>query len=177
MKKSGVEQRPTAVPVWIKEIISARYTQQEDSPSAIILPDGRTLQRVRVYGIIVSTNELVIDDGTGSMLVRSFETIHDAQVGAPAIVIGRPRIYDGQPYILGEIVKTIHAGWLQLRKQQTPNQTPNPLEVIRTLDTGEGADYDEAAKRIGAKGEDMILHLLSTGEIFETKPGKLKLLE
>ncbi len=172
-----MEQKPTAIPVWISELLSGRFTQQEDSPSSIVLSDGRTAQRVRLYGIIVSTNEIVIDDGTGSMLVRSFETPLNAQVGAPALVIGRPREYNGQQYILGEIIKTIHPGWLQLRKQQKPAKTENPLDIVRTLDTGEGAEYDEVVKRIGTKGEETIVHLLSTGELFETKPGKLKLLE
>ncbi len=172
-----MEQKPTAIPVWISELLSGSFTQQEDSPSAIILQDGRTVQRVRLYGIIVSTNEIVIDDGTGSMLVRTFETPINTQVGAPALVIGRPRTYDGQPYILGEIIKTIHPGWLQLRKQQKPAKTENPLDIVRTLDTGEGAEYDEVIKRIGTKGEETIVHLLSTGELFETKPGKLKILE
>ena len=172
-----MEQVPTAVPIWISELLSGSFTQQEDSASAIVLPDGRTLQRVRLYGVIVSTNEMVIDDGTGSMLIRSFETPLNAQIGAPAIVIGRPRIYNGQPYLLGEIVKTIHPGWLQLRKQQKPTKTENPLDIVRTLDTGDGADYEEVVKRLGAKGEETVVHLLSTGELFETKPGKLKLLE
>jgi hypothetical protein len=172
-----VEQKPTAIPVWISELLSGRFTQQEDSPSAIVLSDGRTMQRVRLYGIIVSTNEIIIDDGTGSILVRSFEAPINAQVGAPALVIGRPREYNGQQYILGEIIKTIHPGWLQLRNQQKPAKTENPLDIVRTLDTGEGAEYDEVVKRIGTKGEEIIVHLLSTGELFETKPGRLKLLE
>jgi hypothetical protein len=172
-----VEHKPTAIPVWISELLSGRLTQQEDTPSTIILPDGRTAQRVRIYGVIVSTNEIIIDDGTGSILVRSFETPINAEVGAPALVIGRPRMYEGQQYILGEIIKTIHPGWLQLRNKQKPAKTENPLDIVRTLDKGEGAEYDEVIKRIGAKGEEIIVHLLSTGELFETKPGRLKLLE
>jgi hypothetical protein len=86
-------------------------------------------------------------------------------------------MYNGQPYLLGEIIKTVHPGWLQLRKKQAPAKTQNPVEVVRALDKGEGADYDEVLKQIGKGGEDIIVHLLSTGEIFETRPGKLKLLE
>ena len=171
--KNGVE-RQTAIPVWISELLSGRFDQQEDSPSAVILPDGRTLQRARLYGIVVSMPELVIDDGTGSILVRTFESQSKSQVGDPVLVIGRPRVYNGQPYLLGEIIKTINPAWLQLRKQP---KTQNPLEIVRNLDSGEGADYDEVIKRIGTKGEETVLHLLSTGELFETKPGKLKLLE
>ena len=172
-----MEQKPTAIPVWISELRSGRFAQQEDAPSAVILQDGKELQRVRLYGVIVSTNELVVDDGTGSILIRTFETPTNAQIGDPVLVIGRPRVYNEQPYLLGEIIKTVHPDWLQLRKKQAPIKTQNPLEIVRALDNGEGADYDEVLKRIGTKGEDIIVHLLSTGEIFETKPGKLKLLE
>ncbi len=172
-----MEQQPTAVPVWISELLSGRFTQQEDAPSTVVLPDGQTVQRIRLYGVIVSKDELVIDDGTGSILIRSFDTPLNASVGDAVLVIGRPRVYNEQPYLLGEIVKTIHPLWLQLRKQQTPAKAKNPLDIVRTLDTGDGADYDEVIKRIGTNGEDAILHLLSSGELFETKPGKLKVLE
>ena len=174
-------ERATAIPVWISELFSGSFLEQEDAASTVVLPDGRQLQRVRLFGVVVSTEELVIDDGTGSILVRTFENQSNALVGDPVLVIGRPRIYNGQQYLLGEIVKKINSKWLELRnKQQLPEKTDVTqlaLNTVRGLDKGDGADYNEVLAQLGEKGEDFIIHLLSKGELFETRPGKLKILE
>jgi RPA family protein len=169
--------RQTAIPVWISELLSGSFQQQEDTPARVILPNGSSVERIRIYGIIVSASDLVVDDGTGSILVRSFETPAKAAIGDSVLVIGRPRIYNGQQYILGEIVKKIDPLWLEARKKnKQPTQQQDVLSVVRALDTGEGADYNVVLAKIG-NNEEKIVHLLAVGELFETRPGKLKVLE
>lgn len=164
-------ERETAINVWITELVSGSFTQQEDGPSSILLQNGKTIGKARIYGIAVSTEELIVDDGTGSILVRTFETPFNVKIGDPVLVIGRPRMYEEQCYILGEIVKKIDKKWLEIREKTHPAE---PIEIIRTLDKGDGANYEEVAARIG---EEKVIHLLATGEIFETRPGKIKVLE
>ncbi|VVB80899.1 Uncharacterised protein [uncultured archaeon] len=165
-------ERDTAKHVWISELLSGSLIPKEDSPTEIMLKDGSTINRARIYGVAVSTNELVVDDSTGSILIRTFENAFDTKIGDTVLVIGRPRIYDNQCYILGEIVKKIDPKWLEIREKIHPRQ--DPISIIRALDTGEGADYQKVVNKIG---EDKVIHLLSTGEIFETRPGKLRILE
>ena len=172
-----MEQKP-AIPVWITELLSGSFQQQEDMPAHVALPDGRTVERLRLWGIAVSTTDLVIDDGTGSILVRNFETPISIAIGDPVLIIGKPRIYNGQQYILGEIVKKVDARWLDVRKKTAPvnTQQTNVLSIVRALDSGDGADYNAVLARIG-NNEEKIVHLLAIGELFETRPGKLKVLE
>ena len=165
-------ERDTAKHVWISELLSGSLLLRENSPSEILLKDGSAIIRARMYGIVVSTNELVVDDSTGSILVRTFENSFNANIGDTVLVIGRPRMHNDQCYILGEIVKKIDPKWLEIREKTHPRQ--DPISIIRTLDKGEGADYQKVASQIG---EDKVIHLLSTGEIFETRPGKLRILE
>jgi len=176
-----MEGKDTAVHAWIGDIIKGDYKQTENSPSALVLPNGEQLQKTRIYGIVVSSDELVIDDGTGSILVRSFEKQLKREIGAAVLVIGRPRSYNGEAYILGEIVKIIDPKWLEIRKKQIPRAESSTSEKVREIikkqDQGEGADYEEVLNALGEKGEELIIHLLATGELFETKPGKLKVLE
>lgn len=167
-------EQHTAKPTWISEILNANFIQQEDGPSTIELQDGTIAHKIRIYGIIVSTDEIVVDDGTGSILVRTFETNQKTTLGDPVIVIGKPRTYNNQPYILGEIVKKIDPKWMELRKKQ---KKQNPLEIVKELDKGEGADYNEVITKIGNNGEEIIVSLLAKGDLFETRPGKLKVLE
>ena len=177
-----MEQREPAVHVWISELLSGSFVQNEESPSSVTLPNGRIIYRARLYGIVVSNEELVVDDSTGSIVVRAFEQHFTANTGEPVLIIGRPRLYNNEPYILGEIVKRTEIGWLNLREKQHPrpmraDPREHALETVRALDAGDGADYDAVVARIGDKGEEIIVHMLAVGELFETKPGKLKVLE
>ncbi len=171
-----MEQKP-ALPVWIAELLSGSFTQREDTPAHVVLPNGKSVERLRIYGIVVSTNDLVVDDGTGSILIRNFDTPATAKIGETVLVIGRPRVYNGQQYILGEIVKKIDPKWLEVRKKaEQPAQQQDVLSIVRALDSGEGADYNAVLAKIG-NNEEKIVHLLAVGELFETRPGKLKVLE
>jgi len=163
-----------AIHTWIADLLKGEIVQKENEPSALYI-GGEKLQRVRIYGTAVSTQELIVDDGTGSILVRSFDKPIIAELGDPVLVIGRPRLYNGEHYVIGEIVKKIDPIWLAIIKKK--NKKAGPLELIRELDKGEGADYEEVISQLGSKGESQITHLLATGEIFETRPGKLKVLE
>lgn len=176
-----MEWRDTAVHVWISELCGGKMVQVQDRPSALVVND-QSLGRVRLHGIVVGTEELVVDDGTGSMLVRSFEQQWSVRVGDPVVVIGRPRLYDGELYILGEIVKKVDLLWLEVRKKVTRAPVSGDVgtrvvDIVRRQDTGDGADYDAVVSELGDKGEELIVHLLATGALFETKPGKLKVLE
>ncbi|MEM3154674.1 MAG: hypothetical protein QW165_03875 [Candidatus Woesearchaeota archaeon] len=170
-----MEQKP-AVAVWIAELLNGSFQQSDNLPTQVILQDGTALERLRIYGIVVSTNELVVDDGTGSILVRSFDTPTAASIGDPILVIGRPRVYNNQQYLLGEIIKKIDPAWLELRKRTSKPVQHDILSIVRSLDTGDGADYNAVLARIG-NNEEKIVHLLAIGELFETRPGKLKVLE
>jgi len=171
-----VEQRKPAIHTWISEISSGSIVQQEDQPSVLLLQNGIQLERTRIYGTVVSTGELVVDDGTGSILVRAFDANVQLPIGTFVLVIGKPRIYNNEPYILGEIVKKIDEKWLEVRKKQFPiKKNASAIDIIKALDKGDGADYNQVAERLG--DEKIIVHLLATGELFETRPGKLKVLE
>lgn len=51
-------------------------------------------------------------------------------------------------------------------------------DVIKRLDRGDGADFDEVVKQSSSpEAESTVLSLLKNGDIFEVSPGKLKVLE
>jgi len=162
--------------IWISELLSGSFIQVADAPSKLQTREGHIVSRMRVYGIVVSTDELIVDDGTGSILVRSFEPVSTPTIGETVLIIGRPRLYENNPYLLGEIVKRCDPKWIDIAKKTNP-LAKNTLELIRELDNGEGADYEHVLNRLGSNGEEVITQLLANGELFETRPGKLKLLE
>ena len=58
------------------------------------------------------------------------------------------------------------------------DDTSKILALVKEMDIGEGADIQDVISKSGNKETESILkNLLQEGEIFEIKPGKLKVLE
>jgi hypothetical protein len=207
------QKRQTARKLWIKDLLAGTYIKEEGlKPNHVLLPDQSQAARVNLLGVVVSTSTeglptLVLDDGTGRITVRTFEPsaqMNAAQVGDVVLVIGRPRQFSHERYVLPEIVRKLaDLGWLDVRKQELATQpaaisalpqaqtgvvedvldesfrlTETVLGAIRSLDQGQGADTDAVLKRLSAPdAEKAVQFLLRNGDIFEVSPGKLKVLE
>ena len=106
-------KRHTAYKVRIKDIIDSKYIKGEGEWSPNYLEVGiLEVSRVNLMGVLVSNqteqnyHNMLIDDGTGRITVRSFEDIkNDVNVGDIVLVIGRPREYGNERYIVPEIIK------------------------------------------------------------------------
>ena len=114
------------------------------------------------------------------------------------MVIGRVREYANERYITPEIIRAIDKDWLYLRKKecQTHQSTPeknsketapiessenaveNIIALIREHDQGNGVDIETILEKSSVeKAEELIAHLIKQGEIFELRPGVVKVLE
>jgi len=200
-------KRETAYICLISDIIQGNFVKAEGwNPSYVVTAIGN-LSRINLMGVLVSRedNDLVLDDGSGRIILRSFEegSLNEFNVGDFVTVIGRPRAYNEQKYIVPEIIKKTEPTWAEYRKKQieflkreqvpvrkenkviaaeptspVANQYQKIIEFIRDLDAGDGAEANEVAGRTGFPNAEMlILKLIEEGEIFEIKPGRLKILE
>ena len=184
--------RQTAVICTLEDINEGEWVQRESpDPSGIRTSKG-FLSRVNIIGVIVerpTEQSIVFEDGTGRMTARSFDPLPQldrVDVGDVVLVIGRPREYNGERYIVLEICKKLDKRWVVYRQKQlgvkqelkeelSGNPVQDTLTTIRELDDGGGADVDAVIKRVG--DERIITTLLEEGEIFEMRPGKVKVLE
>ncbi|MBU1198449.1 MAG: hypothetical protein KKF46_08695 [Nanoarchaeota archaeon] len=200
-------KRETAFMCKVNDLLNGSFVKTEGwNPSYFSTAYG-DISRVNLTGVIVSKEQggsVVIDDGSGRILLRSFENdaFENINVGDLVLIIGRPRIYNEQKYVLPEIVKKIEQKWgvyrqlklevlrKKIKVKKVENRIPvkgdtqpvnyfqKILEFIKDLDTGEGAETEEVIKRSQAKNaEELIQKLIEEGEIFEVRPGKLKILE
>ncbi len=63
-------------------------------------------------------------------------------------------------------------------EENVVSRTDRILQIIRDLDDGQGASVDDVLiESGGAKAETILTNLLADGEIFEIKPGRVKVLE
>jgi hypothetical protein len=215
--------RQTAVPCTLEEIKGGAWVQNDGlTPSGVRTPRGM-IARASTIGVIIEKRGdagLTLDDGTSIINVRSFDTNPvpvRADIGDIVLVVGRPREYNGERYLVLEICKKLrNPAWAQYRKHElaaglpatqergapvAPIEVPahsvtiqkdesgedgsevkNPFEAligkIRELDSGSGADIEDVLAVLAVDGGDKYLRtLIEEGEIFETRPGKVKVLE
>lgn len=218
-------KRQTAYKCTIKQILTGNYVQKTGwDPNYIEI--GKTqISRVNIIATIVTKEEntLFVDDGTGQMSIMLFnESINPKKinVGDVAIIIGKPREYNNQRYVVPEIIKKIeNKKWIDYRKkelalqdefEEATNQRPKEeinesqdtqqdidepeqdsqeeqpvdnyayqlINLIKKLDAGSGAEMNEVISQSKIKdAEKYLTTLMNEGEIFEIRPGKLKVLE
>lgn len=212
-------KRLVACKAGISDLLNWKYFKEEGwASNYVLLEDGRKVSRVNVIGIVVAKNfdqnanysEILIDDGSAKIGLRSFEkndVLENAKIGDIVLVIGRPREFGNEKYVLAEILKILGGkNWLELRKieleieardsgktvavkdeeeliedfiEEAPvDSYRHILDIIKKLDKGDGADYDEIVASSKNKSCDKIITLLlKQGDVFEIRAGKLKVLE
>lgn len=215
------QKRQTAFIVRIADIIKGSYVKEEGWQPNYIKMGNKKVSRVNIIATVISKPEeepfktMVVDDGA-RISVRSFEdadVFKNFEIGDIVLIIGRPREYAEQKYIMPEIIKKVDEKWAELRclhleklevsekeekvleldgtkeeeeegKEEVATEKvmdtkmQHVFELIKELDKGDGADFEAVMNKADTHNpEKIIRQLLEQGEIFELRPGKLKVLE
>ena len=209
LEQKSFQKRQVAYKVWISDILNSNFMKDETSAGYIKINEV-VVSRVNLIATAVykadqeqNLSSVMIDDGTGKILLKSFENFtafSKIDVGDMVLVVGRIREFSSEKYIMPEILKKLNdIGWMAVRKLELKdrilaeqkeekidgadkNLSANASEQIYTLikkfDTDDGADIDEIIKNSDLNdAESIINRLLENGDIFEIKPGRVKVLE
>ncbi|MBI2657837.1 hypothetical protein HYX08_04045 [Candidatus Woesearchaeota archaeon] len=196
-------QRQVAYKIRISDILDSSLKKDETSAGYIIL-NGMNVSRVNIIATVVYISEdsgfrsTLIDDGTGRISLRAFDNSNlfsALEIGDVVLMVGKIREFSNDKYIMPEILKKLgDTGWLGLRKaeldrlpdikgeSQKPDEAVNTGEhiysLIRSLDIGDGVPIEDIIKKSNdSMAEKIISRLLESGDIFEVRPGMLKVLE
>ncbi len=209
-------ERKTATKVRIKDLVEGEFIRTEGTmePNYVVTPLNETVSRARVMGVVVSkfTSEdekyvtVTLDDSSEIISIRTFgdtDVLNDIEVGETIDVVGKVKEYQGEIYMLPEVVHIVEdPNWELVRrlelfiKDKTLGKIPSEavenklefegeaprdsvLEVIKTGDEGEGVKYVTVVRETGIKEEDLdkiINDLLVEGEIYEPKIGRFKIM-
>ncbi len=230
-------KRQIAKIVPIKSIKSGTYIEREGWEPNSVQTEFGEVSRINCIGIIIEISkpvnvleeqsQFVIDDGTETIEVRSFEKLQlssQIDVGSTVLLIGKPRKYMDNMYIIPEIIKPLQKEWIAYRKKQfaqlekipveelpkseesqqiekpetvkktvvepekeeseeesvTEKSEENIIQTIDSLDEGSGVNIEIVISQVTGDEESLkekINSLLLHGEIFEIKPGFLKVLK
>lgn len=210
LQQKTFQKRQVAYRVSISAILNGSITKDEFFVGYIRLGNNN-VSRVNVIATLVHKPEqsssyynAIIDDGTGRITLRSFEnndTFLKVDVGDTMLVIGKIREFNGEKYVVPEILKKLkNIGWVNVRKleliqnnmvsydikitdkdaieQESASIDEEIYSLIKKLDEGCGVSIEDIIKNSNnSKAENIITKLLESGDIFEVKPGKLKVLE
>ena len=206
------QKRQVAHKIMIKDLLEGRYIKEEGwNPNYIKLKDGREISRANILGAVVdklpvkniTQQSVLIDDGSANINLRLFEEtklFDNIKIGDLVIIIGKPREFNKQIYVVPEIIKKIDDNnWIKLRKLELNRKKTKKratikeesiieediitddndvLSIIKTIDKGEGVDINDIITNSKNKDiEKIINNMIKIGELFEITPGKIKILE
>lgn len=205
MSELQQKKRQIAYKVLIFNILNGIFSKDELYVGYIKL-NNKNISRVNLIATVVdkaeysSYSSIMIDDGTGRIPLRTIENnqfFSKIDVSDVVLVIGRIREFNNERYVMPEVIKKINSSWLNVRRfeqsqsfdnkiiEHTTEETNTDSNInetiyllIKKMDAGDGVAIDDVIKNSNnSEAERIICKLLENGDIFEIKPGKLKVLE
>ena len=120
------QKRHIAYKVNIRDILSGEYVRGEGWEPSFINLGSIKVSRIDIIASVIDkapgseSLSFVIDDGDSQILCRSFEIISNISaisIGDIIHIVGRPRDYNGERYILPEIIQKVDSPkWMLARK-------------------------------------------------------------
>jgi RPA family protein len=219
-----LQKRRTAYKFWISDIANATMTKQGDAYSFFKIKN-MDVTRVNVMANVTfkfigdnnSYAALTLDDGTATIRAKAWRDdtsiFNGINLGDIVLVIGKIREYNGELYILPEVVRQLDPNWELVRKLEmlklygkpiiadissefampkTTDITTN-IEEDAVLETSRqkvfaliendssefGAKIENIPEKLGLneeEAESIISDLLKEGEIYQVKPGYVKII-
>ena len=138
---------------------------------------------------------LTIDDASGQIKLKAFgediEPLKDVLQGDTLQIIGNVREWNGELYVIPEVIKKVDPRWLLVRKleiqkmrKDMPADESSPLKdmimkKIKDAETDGGIDIDTIIMDTEASPDLIngdIKRLLEEGLVYEPRPGRLRYL-
>lgn len=128
-------KRETAIKCRVSDLVNSRYVKREGWEANYFETVFGKISRVNILGVVVLSQEniLVIDDGSGSIQLRNFENnqTFDQTIGTLVMIIGRPRSFNEQVFIVPEIIKKIdNPLWVKYRTLELNLQPKKKINKI-----------------------------------------------
>src|SRR3989338_6066966 len=149
-------KRAAAIKLLISELRGLPYMKEDGWASSFLQAEGR-IYRLSLIGTVIQKSadnlSLTVDDGSGTIALRVFEDrgMLSKDIGDIVLVIGKPREFSSERYVLPEVVKKVDVGWLRVhlagisKRPSLLSTMPNPHQENKkdAADGGESEGYQE----------------------------------
>jgi len=140
---------------------------------------------------------LTVDDASGQFKLKAFgedvEMFEDVVQGDTLQIIGNVREWNGELYVIAEVVKKVDARWLLVRKLEIQNARKDMpvaeggdnslknsiMEKIKAAEADGGIDVEGLIMDVEASPDAIngeVKKLLEEGLVYEPRPGRLRYL-
>ena len=165
-ERKEIMKRQVAYKLMISQVLAGSYKKAENEPNHLIVDDKFKISRVNVMGIIIeldknedsSYKSFFIDDSSGKISVRIFEgnelkDIGSLDAGDPVLVIGKPRLYGNDIYIVPEIIKKVDSMWLKVHQAEINSQDLSKIAEITQIKANKDDDTNMISELIPTEEE------------------------
>ena len=161
-----VKKRSTAYKVHISDLVSGKWVEKPNG-RFVLTNSGLEAQRARVMGTVVDKfissqsefGSITVDDGTKTIRAKAWKTqnplINKVQIGDIVDVIGKVREYQGEIYLVPELIISVDdPNWELLRELEimslNPKDKTSPVkEEIGISEEDEAAVEENLVDKIG----------------------------
>lgn len=139
---------------------------------------------------------LTVDDASGQLKLKAFGEdigpLKDIMQGDTLQIIGNMREWNGELYMIPEVIKKVDVRWLLVRKLEIQNERKNMpteesgsslkndiMQKIKDAEGDGGIDVDAMIMDIKANPDSInaeVKKLLEEGLIYEPRPGRMRYL-
>jgi len=121
-------------------ILDSEFVKEEGWTPNYLVMGNRNVSRVNIIAAVVGKEEnehnirLSIDDGSGVINLLAFENIPcivDIKIGDIVNVVGKPRVFNEDKYIMPETIKCVDKEWLRVRQKEL-ERSKGPEKKIET---------------------------------------------
>lgn len=201
---SEIRKRNIAYKMRIGDVLKGKIVSDEGKFLFLELGDRRVV-RINILANCVDKYiqdgekkyaTLTMDDASGQIRLKTFgddiEILKDINQGDTLQIIGNVREWNGELYMIPEIVKKIDPRWLLVRKLEIQNSRKEIVESagdtslkdsilskIKEAETEGGIDVDKIIMDTEASPDSIngeVKKLLEEGLIYEPRPGRLRYL-
>lgn len=158
MAEGDSSKRQVAFKTRIADILQNRYVKEDGwLPNYVEVGDLK-VSRVNLLGVIVSrdsqesdvvSQNFILDDGSGRVALRFFEPAGPVDVGDIVRVIGRPREFGSDRYVVPEVMRKVSdSRWVEVRKLE-----------LAALERARKPIVADSSSSGGAAGGDRYVHV------------------
>src|SRR3989338_4301314 len=123
-----------ATKISVLDLEEGEYIEEkEHNPNYLLIKEHQKIFRINVIATLVhkemkgSISSMLVDDGTGKIVMRIFEENKAAlnlEVGDVIEIIGKVRVYNQEKYIFPEIIRKVNPLWLKVRYLEMRSGSP-----------------------------------------------------